>query len=595
MGHTPRTLSCNRRFSWTIILILCLACIAISADAASTRGLPTTTTPVFQVQQTVALVTATPQTVTCPAGCECMERSRAIIAWGSDGFTQCAEKACGYSYTAAGAPIEKNCLKQKTITASPLVPFIPLTTTITYPHVVAIPVVTTTTKGPVQPVPVNPNLLCAEDDKDCDGWPDATDNCFTVANPQQIESDSYILWSTCSGNACKMPSASDLMNCEGSPGDPLYENCMKNAWAKANPGGSCFSSLNCQHATDYYGDACDNCWEILNQYQIDLDGDCKSFKKDPAYWDGTQWLKDPQCGDGCDRCPGSDDSIDTDHDGVPDGCDKCHGFDDHIDTDKDGVADGCDNCPQVWNPNQKDTDKDMIGDMCQDPCTMNINAITNFSWTTWRDTNWMTPVRDQRGCGSCWAFSTVGATEARYNIEHGKHTYLDLSEQELVSPCYGKGDAGDCTGGKYPWAIGYVISNGLVDETDYPYLSWDEVVNDPNGHLVCKTDKSHCSNPESCQDPGTTHRKLTSSGLVAGTVQDVKQALLCHGPLVVASKNWWHAIVLTGWDDTTGAWQIKNSWGSDANWTGYGNIAYTGDAHSDIINQVVWVQGVTGP
>jgi hypothetical protein len=526
-----------------------------------------------------------------------MERSRAITAWGADGFTPCSETPCGYSYTVAGAPIEKYCFKQKTVTTSPLVRYVPPVTTVTYPHVVTIPVVTTTTKGPVQLVTVNPNFLCAEDDKDCDGWPDATDNCFGVANPQQIESDSYILWSTCSGNVCKMPSASDLMNCEGTTGDPLYENCMKNAWAKANPGGSCFSSLNCQHATDYYGDACDNCWEKLNQYQVDLDTDCKSFKKDPAYWDGTQWLKDPQCGDGCDRCPDSDDSIDTDHDGVPDGCDRCPGHDDHIDTDNDGIADGCDNCPQTWNPDQHDTDKDGTGDMCQDPCTMNVNAVTNFSWTTWRGTNWMTPVRDQHMCGSCWAFSTVGATEAQYNIQHGKQTYQDLSEEELVSPCYGKGDAGSCLGGSYTKAIGYVTSNGLVTESDYPYLSWNEVVDDPGGHLRCSADKEHCSTPATCSDGALppTRWKLTSSGPVPGTVQDVKQALLCHGPLVVASDAWWHAIVLTGWDDTTGVWQIKNSWGKDANWSGYNTIAYTGDAHSDIINRVAWVQGVTGP
>ena len=43
-----------------------------------------------------------------------------------------------------------------------------------------------------------------------------------------------------------------------------------------------------------------------------------------------------------DECPGFDDNIDTDNDGVADGCDLCEGFDDSIDTDGDGIPDGCD-------------------------------------------------------------------------------------------------------------------------------------------------------------------------------------------------------------------------------------------------------------
>ncbi|NNK73435.1 MAG: T9SS type A sorting domain-containing protein [Flavobacteriaceae bacterium] len=46
--------------------------------------------------------------------------------------------------------------------------------------------------------------------------------------------------------------------------------------------------------------------------------------------------------DDLDACEGSDDAIDTDGDSVPDGCDICEGFDDSIDSDSDGIPDGCD-------------------------------------------------------------------------------------------------------------------------------------------------------------------------------------------------------------------------------------------------------------
>lgn len=41
-------------------------------------------------------------------------------------------------------------------------------------------------------------------------------------------------------------------------------------------------------------------------------------------------------------CPGFDDNIDADGDGIADGCDQCEGFDDGVDLDGDGIPDGCD-------------------------------------------------------------------------------------------------------------------------------------------------------------------------------------------------------------------------------------------------------------
>jgi C1A family cysteine protease len=88
---------------------------------------------------------------------------------------------------------------------------------------------------------------------------------------------------------------------------------------------------------------------------------------------------------------------------------------------------------------------------------------------------------------------------------------------------------------------------------------------------------------------------LTTSGSVDSTIQDVKKALLCHGPLVVSSENWWHTVVLVGWNDKTQQWTVKNSWGASPAYNGYNLINYTGSNQSDIINNVAWVQGVTGP
>ncbi len=70
-----------------------------------------------------------------------------------------------------------------------------------------------------------------------------------------------------------------------------------------------------------------------------------------------------------DNCPdaGNPDQADTDHDLVGDRCDICPGHDDASDADGDGAPDGCDNCPSAHNPAQEDDDSDGVGDLC-DQC-----------------------------------------------------------------------------------------------------------------------------------------------------------------------------------------------------------------------------------
>ncbi len=64
---------------------------------------------------------------------------------------------------------------------------------------------------------------------------------------------------------------------------------------------------------------------------------------------------------------------DIDGDGIGDACD------DLTDSDNDGIADDLDNCPQIANPNQEDTDGDGFGDTCDTTTSNKVPCINGFA------------------------------------------------------------------------------------------------------------------------------------------------------------------------------------------------------------------------
>lgn len=92
----------------------------------------------------------------------------------------------------------------------------------------------------------------------------------------------------------------------------------------------------------------------------------------------------------------------------------------------------------------------------------------------WRAKGAVTPIKYQGQCGSCWAFSTVAATEALHQLHTGK--LVSLSEQELVD-CDTEYDSG-CQGGLLDTAFTFIQQHGgLTTEANYPYTGTDGVCN----------------------------------------------------------------------------------------------------------------------
>merc|ERR1712055_73658 len=195
----------------------------------------------------------------------------------------------------------------------------------------------------------------------------------------------------------------------------------------------------------------------------------------------------------------------------------------------------------------------------------------------WRPKGFVTPIKNQKMCGSCWAFSTTGSLEGATFNKTKK--LVSLSEQNLVDCSIKQGNHG-CSGGLMDFAFQYIKDNNGIDtEESYPYTA--------------KTGRKCLFNN------ATVGATLTSwTDIKKGSEKDLAAAVATVGPVSVgidaahrgfqmykkgvyhekrcSSTLLDHGVLVVGYGSVQKEngknehfWTVKNSWG-----TSWGNKGY---------------------
>ncbi|XP_078123881.1 cathepsin K-like isoform X2 [Sander vitreus] len=193
-----------------------------------------------------------------------------------------------------------------------------------------------------------------------------------------------------------------------------------------------------------------------------------------------------------------------------------------------------------------------------------VSGLSMPQSVDWRKNGLVSPVQNQGLCGSCWAFSSLGALEGQMKKRTG--VLVPLSPQNLVDCSTNDGNHG-CRGGYISKSFSYIIRNRGVDsESFYPYEHQDGKC-----RYSVKGKTGYCSNYHILPrgDEKTLQAAVASEGPVAVAVNAMLQSFHLYRGGVYSVPNCNpkftnHAVLVVGYGTDRGQdfWLVKNSWGT---------------------------------
>jgi len=201
----------------------------------------------------------------------------------------------------------------------------------------------------------------------------------------------------------------------------------------------------------------------------------------------------------------------------------------------------------------------------------------HFSWTD-NNGNWVTSVKDQGDCGSCWSFASTAQVESWWKISNDDTSNLDLSEQFLIS-C---SDAGDCDGGYLSSALNFFEEIGTPSESCLPYqerddilcsfacANWESEAITIPGWGYITLDEDNIDNLKAA-----VYRHPVSAGFNVYTdFYAYTSGIYEHAVVEGEQPEGGHAVLIVGWDDEQEYWICKNSWNTSWGENGYFRIRW---------------------
>jgi len=199
----------------------------------------------------------------------------------------------------------------------------------------------------------------------------------------------------------------------------------------------------------------------------------------------------------------------------------------------------------------------------------NAERTANPAKVDWRTKGAVSAVKNQGGCGSCWAFSATETVESHYQIASG--SLLELAPQTYVNCVKNPdecGGTGGCEGATMELAFNLTMEQGIALEADMPYKGRDEQC---TSYTAAVKASGYIKNPEN--DAVAFETALAMKGPMSITVAAGSWQLYGGGIFSGCSKGLFksntldHGVQAVGY--TKDYWIVRNSWGVSWGEKGY--------------------------